>query len=128
MVPPAFCQGKRHPAVHEWLSKFGHRKTTRATRIPIIRTTIANRLMGFASQDCFVGAEFARKAGTNSAGAGAPESAAESGESPRSCSRSCFSRSFVSQSRQRVLPSEMGNPQEAHFCERSMVSGTAAGV
>src|SRR5208282_3893822 len=127
MVPPAICQGKRQSAVLEWLSKLGYRKTTIATRMPNIRTTIANRLMWFPSQDSCGGAEFARKSGTNSSGVGAAESAAESDEAP--CSRSrCFSLSFFSQSRQCVLPPETGNPQEAHFCTRSMASGTAAGA
>ena len=35
---------------------------------------------------------------------------------------------FFSQSRQRVLPSETGNPQELHFCTRCIASGTAAGA
>src|SRR5208282_4855510 len=70
MVPPAICQGKRQSAVLEWLSKLGYRKTTIATRMPNIRTTIANRLMWFPSQDSCGGAEFARKSGTNSSGVG----------------------------------------------------------
>jgi hypothetical protein len=142
--------------VHEWLSKpgrrnlvrnlgvetccrnLGYRKTTTATRTPRIRTTMANRLTWFAHHGSFTGAESARKAGTNSFGAAAVGAAPESGDSRGSSwlpsGSGCFvskfffslSLSFFSQSRQSVLPSETGNPQEAHFCTRSIASGTEA--
>src|ERR1019366_5435639 len=106
-----------------------YRNTTTKTRMPRIRTTIANRLTWFASHDSSTGKAFARKAGTNSSSIAAAET--DAGSCPGSrCSFSCvFLRvSFRSQSRQSVLPSETGNPQEAHFSTRSIASGTEAGA
>ncbi len=126
-----------------------YRNTTTATRIPKIKTEIASRLTWFASHDSCTGTAFARKAGTNSssfcAGAvkAADSEAVLAGAAACSCSpcsirccscarcffsKSFFSRTFLSQSRHSVLPSETGNPQESHFCTRSMASGTGAGV
>src|ERR1700704_2706058 len=122
--------------IEAWLSKLGYRNTTTATRMPRIRTTTANRLTWSASHDSCGGTAFARKAGTNSSGVTDTEVVAEAPteSDDASCSSSrcffakaVFSVSFFSQSRQSVLPSETGNPQEAHFCTRSMASGTEAG-
>jgi hypothetical protein len=120
-----------------------HRNTTTATRIPRIRTIIASRLVWSESHDTFC--EFARKAGTNSSGAGnggdndddSDEDEADPGnnsgdnsgnDDPASVAADCsgvpasfdlFPASFFSQSRQRLLPSETGNPQASHFSTRS---------
>src|SRR6202140_1858260 len=135
-LPRAICQAKQSLAtawavIEAWLAKLGQRKTTTATRMPRIRTTTANRLTWFANHDSCADTAFARKAGTNSSRVGVAEAPTESDDAPCSCSRcfsskALFSVSFFSQSRQSVLPSETGNPQDAHFCTRSMASGTEA--
>src|ERR1035437_2450813 len=128
-VSPALCQGKQGPR-----DKSDYRNTTTATRTPRIRTTIANRLTWFASHDSREGTAFRRKAGTNSSSIAAAEADAVSCPGSRcavslcSFSRAFFPASFCSQSRQSVLPSETGNPQEAHFSTRSIASGTETGT
>ena len=99
---------------------------------PDIKTTIANRLTWFASHDSRAGADVSKEGRHEFLLHRQPRrtmlcpAPAGRAVSPRSFSRSFLSASFVSQSRQSVLPSETGNPQEAHFSTRSIVSGTEA--
>src|SRR5665811_484074 len=73
-----------------------YRNTTTATRMPRIRTTIANRLTWFASHDSSTGKAFARKAGTNSSSIAAAEADAVSCSGSRCAVSPCsFSRVFL---------------------------------
>src|SRR6266536_4147493 len=108
MVPTDDCQEKQGLA----RSRRTYRNTTTATRMPRIRTTIASRFTWFPSHDSSGSAEVSRNDGTNSTATGSDEA----GGLP----------SFLSQSRQYVLPSDTGNPQAAHFCTRPIASGTGS--
>ena len=119
------------------------RKTARASAYMVIEPAIARttttRIASTSKRPCFANQDSSkppasvRKSGANSPGV----CAADSASALRSWSRGAVSSRlfgrlcspfFFSQSRQRVLPSETGNPQELHFCTRCIASGTAAGA